>query len=417
MGVTTSPTAACDGDSESTALLNPKAPKDSFHLGYIIYFTLGTGYLLPWNAFVTAVDYFSYLYPDASVDRVFAVVYMVVGLICLLLIIAFAHKSSSFVRINVGLALFVVALLAVPLMDVFYVKGSVGVLGGYYLTVGMVGLCGLADGLVQSGVIGAAGELPDRYMQAVVAGTAASGILVSLLRILTKAVYPQDADGLRKSSNLYFIVSIAVMVLCIVFYNVAHKLPVIQYYNDLKAQAVNEEKEEKGNLSTKLWIATLWDIIGTIKWYGFGILIIYVVTLSIFPGYITEDVHSQILDDWYPILLITGYNVFDLVGKSLTALYAIGKAKVAIAACFARLLFLPLFYGCLHGPEFFRTEIPVTILTCLLGLTNGYLTSVLFILAPKTVQLQHAETAGIVVVLFLVIGLAAGSVLSWFWVI
>nr|GMD17022.1 equilibrative nucleotide transporter 1 [Ipomoea batatas] len=417
MGVTTSPTAACDGDSESTALLNSKAPEDSFHLGYIIYFTLGTGYLLPWNAFVTAVDYFSYLYPDASVDRVFAVVYMVVGLICLLLIIAFAHKSSLFVRINVGLALFVVALLAVPLMDVFYVKGSVGVLGGYYLTVGMVGLCGLADGLVQSGVIGAAGELPDRYMQAVVAGTAASGILVSLLRILTKAVYPQDADGLRKSANLYFIVSIAVMALCIVFYNVAHKLPVIKYYNDLKAQAVNEEKEEKGNLSTKLWKTTLWDIIGTIKWYGFGILVIYVVTLSIFPGYITEDVHSQILDDWYPILLITGYNVFDLVGKSLTALYAIGKAKVAIAACFARLLFLPLFYGCLHGPEFFRTEIPVTILTCLLGLTNGYLTSVLFILAPKTVQLQHAETAGIVVVLFLVIGLAAGSVLSWFWVI
>ncbi|XP_019163990.1 PREDICTED: equilibrative nucleotide transporter 1-like [Ipomoea nil] len=417
MGVTTSPTTECDGDSESTGLLNPKIPKDSFNLGYIIYFTLGAGYLLPWNAFVTAVDYFSYLYPDASVDRVFAVVYMVVGLICLLLIISFAHKSNSFVRINVGLALFVLALLAVPLMDVFYVKGSVGVLGGYYLTVGMVGVCGLADGLVQSGVIGAAGELPDRYMQAVLAGTAASGVLVSMLRILTKAVFPQDADGLRKSANLYFIVSIAVMALCIVFYNVAHKLPVIQYYNDLKAQAVNEEKEEKGNLSTKLWISTLWDIIGTIKWYGFGIFVIYVVTLSIFPGYITEDVHSQILDDWYPILLITGYSVFDLVGKSLTALYTIGKAKFAIAACFARLLFLPLFYGCLHGPEFFRTEIPVTILTCLLGLTSGYLTSVLFILAPKTVQLQHAETAGIVVVLFLCIGLAAGSVLSWFWVI
>lgn len=176
MGVTTSPATACDGDSESTGLLNSKVPKDYFHLGYIIYFTLGAGYLLPWNAFVTAVDYFSYLYPDASVDRVFAVVYMVVGLICLLLIIAFAHKSNSFVRINVGMALFVVALLAVPLMDVFYVKGSVGVLGGYYITVGMVGVCGLADGLVQSGVIGAAGELPERYMQAVVAGTAASGI-------------------------------------------------------------------------------------------------------------------------------------------------------------------------------------------------------------------------------------------------
>ncbi|XP_009625619.1 equilibrative nucleotide transporter 1 [Nicotiana tomentosiformis] len=408
-------------DSESTTSLlppssNPKIPKDTFHIAYIIYFTLGTGYLLPWNAFITAVDYFSYLYPDVMVDRIFAIVYMIIGLICLLFIVAFANKTSAFVRINVGMFLFVVALVTVPLMDVFYVKGSIGVYSGFYVTVGLVGLCGIADALVQGGVIGAAGELPDRYMQATVAGTAASGVLASLLRILTKAVYPQDAQGLRRSANLYFIFSIAVTILCIIFYNVAHRLPVIKYYNDLKIQALNEEKEDKGDLTPELWRSTL-DIVGTVKWYGFGILSIYVVTLCIFPGYITEDVHSQLLKDWYPIILITGFNVFDLVGKSLTPILFLDNAKVAIGACFARLLFLPLFYGCLHGPKFFRTEFPVTILTCLLGLTNGYLTSVLMMLGPKTVQLQKAEIAGTVLVLFLVIGLAIGSVVSWFWVI
>ncbi|EXB82613.1 Retrovirus-related Pol polyprotein from transposon TNT 1-94 [Morus notabilis] len=115
--------------------------------------------------------------------------------------------------------------------------------------------------------------------------------------------------------------------------------------------------------------------------------------------------------------LITGYNVFDLVGKSLTALYVPANQKVAIGATVMRLLFFPLFYGCLHGPEFFWTEVPVTMLTCLLGLTNGYLTSVLMILVPKNVPLQHAETAGIVIVLLQVIGLASGSIISWFWVI
>ncbi|KAK6160185.1 hypothetical protein DH2020_003566 [Rehmannia glutinosa] len=364
MGITIA--AAADGDSESAILLIPKAPnadkipKDSFHLAYIIYFTLGAGYLLPWNAFITAVDYFTYLYPDASVDRVFAIVYMLVGLTSLLFIIAFAHKSNSVVRINVGYVLFLVALLAVPLMDVWYVKGRVGVYGGYYATVAVVGLCGVADGLVQGGVVGNAGELPERYMQAVVAGTAAS---------------------------------------------------------DLKSLAVNEEKEQKGDITGKLWRSTLWDIVGTVKWYGSGILIIYVVTLSIFPGSVTEDVHSDTLKDWYPIILIAGYNVFDLIGKSLTPLYLMENAKVAIGASFGRLLFLPIFYGCLHGPDFFKTEIPITILTCLLGLTNGYFTCVLMILAPKTVQLQHAETAGIVLVLYLVFGLAIGSVVSWFWVL
>jgi equilibrative nucleoside transporter 1/2/3 len=239
-----------------------------------------------------------------------------------------------------------------------------------------------------------------------------TGVLIALLRIVTKAIYPQDANGLRSSANLYFSVGILVMAVCIVFHNVAHRLPVIKYYNELKAQAVNEEDEQKGLLMGPVWRATLWDVVGRVKWYGVGIGLIYIVTLSIFPGYVTEDVHSQIFKDWYSILLITGYNVFDLVGKSLTAAYLLQNTKAAIGGTVVRLLFLPLFYGCLHGPKFFRTEIPVTILTCLLGLTNGYLTSVLLILAPKVVKLQHAETAGIVCVLFLVIGLDIGSVVS-----
>lgn len=242
-------------------------------------------------------------------------------------------------------------------------------------------------------------------------------MLVSVLRLLTKALYSQDESGLRKSANLYFAVGIVVMVVCTVFYNVAHKLPVIKYHQELKTQAVNEEIEQKGSLTGPVWRSIVWHTVRRIKWYGFGILLIYIVTLSIFPGYITEDVHSAVLKDWYGIILITGYNVFDLVGKSLTAVYLLENEKVAIGGCVARLLFFPLFLGCLHGPKFFRMEIPVTILTCLLGLTNGYLTSVLMILAPKVVQLQHAETAGIVIVLFLIVGLAAGSIVAWFWVI
>lgn len=179
MGITIA-AATADGDTESASLLAPKInedkiPKDSFHFAYIIYFTLGTGYLLPWNAFITAVDYFAYLYPDESVDRVFAIVYMIVGLVSLSFIIAFANKSNPVARINLGYAMFLVALVAVPLTDVWYVKGRVGVYGAYYLTVAVVGMCGIADGLVQGGVVGHAGELPERYMQAVVAGTAASG--------------------------------------------------------------------------------------------------------------------------------------------------------------------------------------------------------------------------------------------------
>lgn len=60
-------------------------------------------------------------------------------------------------------------------MDAVYVKGRQRMYPGYDVTVAATALCGVADALVQGGVIGSAGELPERYMQATVAGTAASG--------------------------------------------------------------------------------------------------------------------------------------------------------------------------------------------------------------------------------------------------
>ncbi|XP_048536407.1 equilibrative nucleotide transporter 1 [Triticum urartu] len=415
------------GDEEATtALLPPPAgsaeaerppppPADRLGVGYLIFFTLGAGFLLPWNAYITAVDYFSYLYPGAPVDRVFSVSYMLSCLLPLLLIVLVFPKSSAPARINTGLTLFTLALLVVPVMDAVYVKGTPRLYGAFDVTVAATVMCGVADALVQGGVIGFAGELPERYMQAVVAGTAASGVLVSALRVITKASFPQDPNGLRQSAILYFMVGMVVMIICIVCYNVARRLPVVVYYKNIKQRA--QKAEVGGGMTGPAWRSTLWSIVGTVKWYGIGVVLIYAVTLSIFPGFITEDVHSDALKDWYPIMLISAYNVFDLIGKCLPAIYLLQNSNVAVAGSFARLLFYPLFYGCLHGPSYFRTEIPVTVLTCLLGLTNGYLTSVLMILAPKAVPIHHSETAGIVIVLFLVVGLVLGSFVAWFWVI
>eukprot|EP00268_Persea_americana_P066253 TRINITY_DN8972_c2_g2_i5.p1 TRINITY_DN8972_c2_g2~~TRINITY_DN8972_c2_g2_i5.p1 ORF type:complete len:203 (-),score=16.83 TRINITY_DN8972_c2_g2_i5:114-722(-) len=100
-------------------------------------------------------------------------------------------------------------------------------------------------------------------------------------------------------------------------------------YKHLKLEALSEERILRGPLegSTE-WKSILWDIVGRIKWLGFGIFLLFAVNYSIFPGYLTEDMHSQKLKDWYPIILIFACNVFDLVGKSLSALYLVENANV-----------------------------------------------------------------------------------------
>nr|AFK40599.1 unknown [Lotus japonicus] len=202
-------------------------------------------------------------------------------------------------------------------------------------------------------------------------------------------------------------VAIVFLVCCIVFSNLQHKLPVMQQYQQRLLQENNTVCS-----GTKFWA-----VAAKIKGPAFGIFIIYIATLSIFPGFIAEDLESELLKDWYPTILITVYNLADLTGKSLTAFCVPQSITKAIWAATTRLLFYPMFVVCLHGPKWLKTEVPIVVLTFLLGFTNGYLPSVLMILAPKSVPFSESELFAIVMIAFLGFGLVGGSILGWFWVL
>ncbi|KAK1551172.1 hypothetical protein Q3G72_031406 [Acer saccharum] len=387
----------------------PTEPRDTYKIAYIIHFFLGAGNLLPWNAFITAVDYFGYLYPSKHVEKVFSVAYMCSSQLILVLLIwgGWSSKLSYRFRLNLGFSMFVLSLMVTPIIDRAWSRnGSQGRTNGAYgVTVASVVICGLADGLIGGSLIGSAGKLPKQYMQAVFAGTASSGVLVSILRIITKASLPQTPQGLRTSAYFYFIVSTVIILCCCLGCNLLTKLPVMQQHYRLLSNDPHCSRPK------------FWTVARKIQWPSFGVFIIYIVTLSIFPGFIAENLQSELLQDWYPILLITIYNVSDFIGKSLTAIYVPKSIKKATWTCIARLSFYPLFVACLHGPKWLKTEVPVMVLTFLLGLTNGYLTSVVMILTPKWVPVGEAEMAAIVMVLFLGTGLVGGSILGWFWII
>ncbi|KAI7728575.1 hypothetical protein M8C21_001093, partial [Ambrosia artemisiifolia] len=283
---------------------NDIIPKDTCKLAYIIHFLLGAGNLLPWNALITAIDYFGHLYPDKHVEKVFSVAYMGSSLLALICMIKWSNINSlaSFkVRMNVGFTMFVVSLMVSPTLD--WVCRHEKSASAFYVVVASVVICGLADGLIGGSLIGSAGKLPKEYMQAVFAGTASSGFLA-------------------------------------------------------------------------------------------------------------ENIKSKLLKDWYPIMLIAIYNIADFGGKSFTAFYVLNSIAKATWGCLGRLLLYPLFTACLHGPKWLKNEVFVVFLTVMLGFTNGYLTSVIMILAPKSVPPLEEERAAIVMALFLGLGLVSGSALG-----
>ncbi|PIN26702.1 Nucleoside transporter [Handroanthus impetiginosus] len=307
----------------SKQVITPPAGSDKYKIAYILHFFLGAGNLLPWNALITAVDYFGYLYPNHHTEKVFSVVYMTSSLLVLVLLLIFRNNLSLRLRMNLGFSMFVVSLMATPMMHWIWHGNGQKIMSSdkaYYVVVDSVLICGSADGLIGGSLIGTAGKLPKQYMQAVFAGTASSGVLISILRIITKASLPQTPQGLQTSAQFYFIVSSAILVGCIICCNLLHQLPIMNhhYTNFQYILPIHTS-------STHKFLQTFTKI----RFPGLGIFTIYTVTLSIFPGFLAENIKSNLLKDWYPIVLIATYNVSDFVGKSLTGIYvmkSIGKA-------------------------------------------------------------------------------------------
>ncbi|KAI5082626.1 hypothetical protein GOP47_0002369 [Adiantum capillus-veneris] len=420
-------------------------PEDTFNLAYWIFFLLGAGYLVPWNAFITAIDYFELLYPSGHIDYLFSIVYMIPSVVCILLMTFFGHRIPAALRVNTGLVLFIAMLVLVPVMGAFFIDNAKGTQATYVITIFAAALNGVSDALVQGSIVGSAGELPPRYMQAVISGTAASGVLISVLRLISRAVMPQTQSGIEASAYLYFIVSTVIMVLCIVCYNLVGKLPVLQYYEKLKKSplesiyllgpgGLSDQVDNQPKAQVLTGSETMENVYDTlnakksvsyvhvwkkVKWLALALAFIYVVTISIYPGHITEDLHSSYFGDWYAVILTLAYNLFDFIGKFLpgSSKFMIQSKSFAIGGSLARALFYLLFYLCLHGPSFFQSDSVVIISTCLLGFTNGYLTTVLMIIGPKSVPIEEAEVTGILMVMFLILGLASGSILEWVWVL
>jgi len=381
---------------------------------------LGAGILFPWNSWITAVDYFSAAHPDASIDRLFSVCYMIPALVGLAPVLQYADRLSSLVRVEAGFLAYMACLLVVPFGNAL--TGSVSL----PVTLVAVFLTGIADAVVQGSLYGFVAPLPAEYTQALTTGASLSGLAVSVLRIATKAALPATFAGMRRSAHIYFICSTAVVVACIVVHRLVHGSRLYRHYADAPGDSAKETpiKSGRSTITDKLIQAedahkgvSTCGVLRHIWACAVAVAGIYVVTLAIFPGAVTEDVHSEALGSWYPILLITLFNVGDVLGKATPGqsfLLPVPADKALLLCVAARLLFIPLFAMC---TAWHASPLVVSTFTLMLGVSNGYCTAAAFMRAPKLLPASEQEAGGIIMVVALLVGLTLGACAGWLWLL
>ncbi|XP_043689091.1 equilibrative nucleotide transporter 3-like isoform X1 [Telopea speciosissima] len=388
----------------------------------VLCWILGFGSLLSWSSMLTIGDYYMVVFRTYHPLRVLTLVYQPFAFVTISILSYHEAKLNTRKRNLFGYSLFFVSSFMVLVVNLA-TSGKGGV--GSYVGICVISACfGVADAFCQGGMVGDLSLIPPEMVQSFFAGLAASGALTSALRLITKAAFANRNDGPRKGAIIFFALTSFAELLCVLVYAfIFPKLSIVKYYRakaasegsktvaaDLAAggiQTIPSQDEEDPKLLDRL---TNKELIFQNIDYAIDLFLIYVLTLSIFPGFLSENSGSHSLGSWYEVVLFAMHNVWDLVGRYVPLIKGLmleSRKGLMIASLF-RFSFIPAFY--------FTTKYAgqgwMLMLTSLLGLSNGYLTVCVMTAAPKGYKGPEQNALGNLLVLFLLGGLFAGVTLD-----
>ncbi|KAF8669239.1 hypothetical protein HU200_051571 [Digitaria exilis] len=396
--------------------------------GIFICWLLGNGCLFGFNGMLTIEDYYTYLFPKYHPTRIITLTYQPFVLVTTAIFTYHEARVNTRMRNLVGYMLFFLSSFGVIILDVLSSGG--GGIGPFIGVCIIAAALGIADGHVQGGMTGDLSLMCPEFVQSFFAGLAASGAITSALRFFTKAVFENSRDGLRKGAMLFSAISCFFALLCVLLYAfVFPKLSIVKFYRSraasegsltvtadlaaggIKSQPYTLAEEAPGHaerLSNKQLLHQNMD-------YALDVFLIYILTLSIFPGFLAEDTGSHSLGSWYALVLIASFNVSDLIGRYLPLIEQIKltSRKGLLIAVISRFLLIPAFYyTAKYGDQGW-----MIMLTSLLGLSNGHLTVCVLTEAPKGYKGPEQNALGNLLVLFLLAGIFIGAVSDWLWLI
>lgn len=393
----------------------------------VVCWFLGLGSLVSWNSILTIEDYYYDLFPKYHPSRVLTLVYQPFALGTMALLTYNEAKINTRKRNIAVYMLFTASTLMLIVVDL--VTSGKGGVGPYIGICAVVAALGVADAHVQGGMVGDLSFMCPEFVQSFFAGLAASGALTSALRLLTKAVFEKSKNGLRKGVMLFLAISTFLEFLSVLLYAFLFpRLPIVKYYRakaasegsktvsaDLAAAGIlkPENQEEfrallhaadddkpPERLSNKELFLQNTD-------YALDLFLIYVLTLSIFPGFLYEDTGKHQLGSWYSLVLVAVFNVWDLISRyiPLVECLKLESRNGLMIASLSRFLLVPaFFFTAKHGDQGW-----MIMLTSFLGLTNGYLSVCVLTEAPKGYKGPEQNALGNLLVLCLFAGIFSGD--------
>ncbi|NXN83731.1 S29A3 protein, partial [Bombycilla garrulus] len=430
-------------------------PGDRWHGAYVIFFLLGIGSLLPWNFFITAKHYWRYKLQNCSdepgpqgqaasdlrdyFESYISIASTVPSVLCLIGNFLLVNKVPAGVRILSSLFVMLAVFLVITVL--VKVDTSTWTTPFFALTVVCVAVVSSASTVFSSSLFGLSSCFPMRNLQALISGQAMGGTISAVASVIDLAAAADVTD----SALAYFLTADIFIVLCIVVYLLLPRLEYSRYYLSSQKESpslvtvppdssVEGEAEPGGAVNSSFFtrsagIPPLRPILQKTALLGFCLFYVFFISIIIFPSLSSniESVSKSSGSPWStkyftPLTCFLLYNFADWCGRQVTAWIQVPgpKSKLLPVLVLLRTIFLPLFILSNYQPRahirtvVFNRDIYPVVFTALLGLSNGYLGTLVMVYGPKIVPKELAEAAGVLMTFYLVLGLALGSACAVF---
>jgi len=436
-----------------------------------IFYLLGIGLLVPWNAFVSAEPYFSKRMCGRKVEIWFSLVYNISSVLSLggWLVFTWLREereavkktgpSSTYMMVMVPLALYLSVFL---LTTAFVLVSSLSESTFFIITILSLAVCGSMGAIASAGMVASASSLltvGPLFSGQAIGGVAVSGVnFISALsedpgdywesvceqkQVTVEGISCSSYDKIDWSVFVYFGTACLLLVACLLGYH--HVESTQNHSYDQISNPREDFEDEEENQSTNSSIGLVMDYpnhpesernklsnLTTVVWNkvkkpALSIFFNFLVTLAIFPSWTSSlrstahcQSHNRLSNDLFTPTTFLWFNISDLVGRLLAEKYSylldaeMQLLPLSLSRCIFFLLFmlLPTSHSTPRLSPILSDAFSFFILL-LFAVTNGFILSWGFLTVPSLLSTEREQLQSSRILNFAInVGLLGGSFLG-----
>lgn len=345
----------------------------------LMFFFLGNTSLLAFNIIINAIDIYAKKTNRSDMASLLNRSYNIPNALMALFLCIFKPTNYKISLIS-ALASLTFIMCFLPIFLIIHLNANAFL----YLTLVVIGLTGIVSSLLFSSIFSFASQFGPISSAMASSGCGCCGVIASVLRIITKAAAVTDRANLY-STCAYFFISAGIIFLTLVFFLFKMQKP------EIRLKMIPASKSEKVaifNRETLVVIKSIW-----VSWLS--VFANFLITLSIFPGYVANTRATKQIGDWTSVIVVTIFCVFDWVGRAGPGLFIWPPRKFAWIPIVLRFLSYPIFIVSIQHK--FKAEPWWTFGWMIpFALSNGYFGTVQMIYGsnPDELTLEQRKFAG-----------------------